>query len=98
CPVCAFCAPPVTDDSRHNASASVFRLVTIASLSRSVGSLRRARLNERSELVLERFDDAGAPGIGDRQGCRVWKNVVFAFFQPVENAPRGILGRGVRYV
>ena len=60
--------------------------------------IRRALRHESCELALQRFDYASAPALGDGQGRRIGKDVLFALLQTIEDAQRRGLGRGFRYL
>ena len=83
------------------ASVTVFvvgsKLSAVASCATSPRN-RCAFRHETCELALERLDCASAPARGEGLGRGVGKDVVFAFFQSIEDTLRSRLGRGLWYV
>jgi len=59
---------------------------------------RRALRHESCELAFEGFAHTGAPSFGDGLGPRIGEDLLFSFFQPVEDARGRELGQDLRYV
>src|ERR1022692_913200 len=79
---------------------SLHRLVSSSFVSAAAfatsSDLRYALGHETCELTFERLDYSIAPALGDGRGCRIGEDILFTFFQPVEDALRRGLGRGLR--
>src|SRR5258706_4563116 len=72
-----------------------FPVLLVAALGMSL-RIRCAFRHESCELALERLGYTSAPAFGDGHGRGVWKDLLFAFFHPVEDTLRRRLGRGLR--
>ena len=59
---------------------------------------RRIVRRECCELALKRLAHSGAPALGDGLGRGIGEDVLFAFFQSIEDACSRRFGRDFRYV